>query len=124
MVRARFLVTAASVMAAMAFMPTAHAAGKAPAVAPASQATVGGCNWWPAGSSPGSVHVIKTTPAATHTGPAAACDITGHYGYGEVLWIRCKWVNSAGNLWYYSDPTGWIYSAYVDNPTKAIPTCP
>ncbi|MFH8221970.1 hypothetical protein ACH4C2_23350 [Streptomyces sp. NPDC018057] len=99
----------------------AVAAPAAPAVAgPAKAADT--CLWFPDGPRVATVTVIKDQ-AAAHDGPAASCAVGDHLSYGTQVKIECKYVNSSGNRWYYTD-RAWIYSPYLSAPSGSVPTCP
>ncbi|MEV2211027.1 hypothetical protein AB0H86_05940 [Streptomyces sp. NPDC050997] len=79
------------------------------------------CLWFPDGPRGASVMVTKDK-AATHSGPAAVCAVGDHLAFGTYVKIECKYTNSSGNLWYYTDHS-WIYSPYLTTPSGTVRSC-
>jgi hypothetical protein len=95
--------------------------GAPAAVAAPSGATADVCEWFPDGPRVTAVRVTKDQ-AAVHSGPAAACPVGDHLAWYTSINVECKYVNSAGNLWYYTD-RAWIVSSYVTSPPLYVPDC-
>ncbi|MET8140971.1 hypothetical protein ABZU32_11745 [Sphaerisporangium sp. NPDC005288] len=79
------------------------------------------CDWYPDGGIDdltGPAYVKAGT--WLRGGPYASCD---GYKTTSVKWANthCRYVNSAGNLWYYTIE-GWVYSANVTFPYGNVPT--
>ena len=101
--------------------------------APARPAVAGpNCGWTPATNGSGSMRTDK--PMKLRDGPSATCDTIGWTSMptNQKLWARCKFVNDAGNTWYYVRPEppageywdpGWIFSGNVTGVPSGIPKC-
>jgi hypothetical protein len=94
-------------------------ASATPTGADAASADV--CSWFPDGPRGPSV-MVTSDQAATHSGPAAVCAVGDHLAFGTFVKVECKYSNSSGNLWYYTDRS-WIYSPYLTTPGGIVRSC-
>lgn len=102
-------------------------AGTAPQTPAATAASL--CGWSPTDNGSGSMHTNK--PIRLRLGPASDCDTIGWTTMptGQKLWAWCKYVNYAGNTWYYVRPdesgwsNGWVWSGNVTGVPSGLPRC-
>ncbi|HWO63681.1 MAG TPA: hypothetical protein VNO31_26975 [Umezawaea sp.] len=96
-------------------VPPAQAAGFEAA------AVTCGNEYWPhSNQDNGHGKVVKSSPAAVHTGPYGACTIVGYVAPGTTVYYDCYSVNDYDSTWTWirdadGSSLGWIYDAYLDN---------
>ncbi len=109
--------SAAALVVGLTFTALTTTVSAAPASAPQQAARCG----WNGDQVTGPVSMHYKAGAYFRTGPYAECSgyKTPNQGWAVAT---CRYVNSLGNLWYYSsDWAGWVYSGNVTFPIDGSP---